>query len=101
MRTQQQEITEMLKQIKTNSWTPVGPTRVRASGINRLTTKKVRGKSREYHNYKAQPISETKRKGKQTKPNKRKAQTYNEGKNRTQQKQHVEIPLLSNNTTEY
>ena len=37
MRTRQQEITEMLKQKKTNSWTPVSPTRARASGTNRLT----------------------------------------------------------------
>ena len=37
IRTRQQEITEMLKQKKTNSWTPFGPTRAKASGTNRLT----------------------------------------------------------------
>ena len=31
-----QQITEMLKQKKTNSRTPVGPTRARASGTKRL-----------------------------------------------------------------
>ena len=45
MRTRQQEITEMLKQKKTNSWTPVGPTRARALGANRLTEKYL-GRSR-------------------------------------------------------
>ena len=37
MGTRQQEITEVLKQKKTNSWTPVGPIRARASGTNRIT----------------------------------------------------------------
>ena len=37
MRTRQQEINEILEQKKTNSWTPVGPTRARASSTNRLT----------------------------------------------------------------
>ena len=41
MRNQQQGIIEMLKQKKTNSWTPVGPTRARASGTNRLTLKSL------------------------------------------------------------
>ena len=31
MKTRPQEITEMLKQKKTNSWSPVGPTRARKS----------------------------------------------------------------------
>ena len=35
MRTRQQEITEMLKRKKSNSRTPVGPTRARTSGTNR------------------------------------------------------------------
>ena len=35
------KITEMLKQKKTNSWTPVGLTRARASGTNRLTLKSL------------------------------------------------------------
>ena len=43
--TRQQKINEMLKQKKTNSWTPVGPTRARASGTNRLTLKSL-GQSR-------------------------------------------------------
>ena len=38
MRTRQQEITEMRKWKKTNSWTPVGPTRARASSTNRFTS---------------------------------------------------------------
>ena len=37
MTTWQQEITEILKQKKTNSRIPVGPTRARASGTNQLT----------------------------------------------------------------
>ena len=41
MNTRQQEITEMLKQKKTNSRTPVGPTRARASDTNRLTKKSL------------------------------------------------------------
>ena len=45
MRTRQQEITEMLKQKKTNNWTPVGPTKAKASGSNRLTYKSI-GRSR-------------------------------------------------------
>ena len=35
--------------------------------------KRVREKSREYHNHKSQPFPDTKRKRKQTKPNKRKS----------------------------
>ena len=38
-----------------------------------LTKNKVREKSRECHNHKPQPFSDTKRKRKQTKPNKRKS----------------------------
>ena len=43
MRTLVQEITEMLKQ--TNSRTPAGPTRARASGTNRLANESL-GRSR-------------------------------------------------------
>ena len=46
MRTRQQETTEMLKQKKTNSRTPMGPTRARASGTNRLTEKSLGRRSR-------------------------------------------------------
>ena len=42
MGTRPQVITEMLRQKKINSWTPVGPTRARASGTNRLTLKSLR-----------------------------------------------------------
>ena len=45
MRIRQQEITEMLKQNKTNSWTPVGPTRARATDTNQHISEWVQDNS--------------------------------------------------------
>ena len=42
-------------------------------GVGKGKLKKVREKSRECHNHKSQPLSDTKRKRKQTKPKKRKS----------------------------
>ena len=47
--------------------------KLKKSPVNATITKKVREKSRECHNYKPQPFPITKRKRKQTKPNKRKS----------------------------
>ena len=43
------------------------------NNINQVNKKRVREKSRECHNHKPQPFPDTKRKRKQTKPNKRKS----------------------------
>ena len=46
---------------------------LKATLIDKLETKKVREKSREFHNHKPQPFPDTKRKRKPTKPNKHKS----------------------------
>ena len=57
---------------KQKNFVSVTPMKVLSISLN-LLEKKVREKSRECHNHKPQPFLDTKKKRKQTKPNKRKS----------------------------